>query len=94
MVPSNATGPIVEFAGKLGTFVINPILFLIFGAGLVVFVWGLVQYLYAVNVSGEHADDGKRHMFWGMVGMFIMAAAVAIIRILANTIGAQLPFGY
>ena len=85
---------IQEFAGKLAAVVINPILFLIFGAGLLVFVWGLVQYLYALNVSGEHADDGKRHMFWGLVGMFIMTAALAIIRIISKTVGGTLPPGY
>ena len=83
-----------EFAGKLASAVINPLLILIFGAGVVVFVWGLVEYLYALNVKGEQSEEGKKHMLWGMVGMFIMAAAFTIIKIIANTIGAPLPAGY
>jgi hypothetical protein len=83
-----------ELAGKLATYIINPILLLIFGAGVLVFVWGLVEYLYALNVKGEQTADGKRHMFWGMVGMFVMAAALAIIKIINNTIGGKLPPGY
>lgn len=86
--------PIQDLAGKLASAIINPLLALIFGAGLLVFIWGLVQYLYALNVKGEQDQDAKKHMLWGMVGMFIMAAAFTIIKIIANTIGAPLPAGY
>ena len=62
---------------------------------MVVFVWGLVEYLYALNVKGEPDAEGKKHMFWGMVGMFIMAAAVTIIKIINATVsGDPLPPGY
>jgi len=86
--------PIQQLAGDIGRVIINPLLALIFGAGLLVFTWGLVQYLYALNVKGEQDQDGKKHMLWGIVGMFIMAAAFTIIRIIANTINAPLPYGY
>ena len=86
--------PLQDLAGKLASSIINPLLALIFGAGLIVFIWGLVQYLYALNVKGEQDQDAKKHMLWGMVGMFIMAAALTIIKIVANTVGAPLPPGY
>ena len=83
--------PIQQLAGDIGRVIVNPLLALIFGAGLLVFTWGLVQYLYALNVKGEQDQDAKKHMLWGIVGMFIMAAAFTIIRIIANTINAPLP---
>lgn len=86
--------PIQQLAGDIGRVIVNPLLALIFGAGLLVFTWGLVQYLYALNVKGEQDQDAKKHMLWGIVGMFIMAAAFTIIRIIANTINAPLPAGY
>ena len=86
--------PISDLAGKIAAVIINPFLALVFGAGFVVFVWGLFQYLYALNWGGESSDDGKRHMFWGIIGMFIMVAAFTIIRLVANTINVQLPGGY
>ena len=86
--------PIQQLVGDIGRVIINPLLALIFGAGLLVFTWGLVQYLYALNVKGEQDQDAKKHMLWGIVGMFIMAAAFTIIKIIANTIGAPLPAGY
>jgi hypothetical protein len=82
--------PIQEFAGKFSSYIINPLLALLFGVGVVVFVWGLVQYLYALNVKGEQEnEEGKKHMLWGLVGMFIMAAALTIIKIISNTVGAD-----
>lgn len=85
---------IQELAGKIAAVIINPILALLFGVGLVVFVWGLVQYLYKANVDGDVDSEAKMHMFWGVLGMFIMVAVFAIIRIIANTINVQLPPGY
>ncbi len=85
---------IQKLAGNLAQYVINPILLLLFAAGMVVFVWGLVEYLYALNVKGEQTAEGKKHMLWGMVGMFIMAAALTIIKIINNTVGGNLPSGY
>ena len=85
---------IQKLAGNLAQYVINPILLLLFAAGMVVFVWGLVEYLYALNVKGEQTAEGKKHMLWGMVGRFIMAAALTIIKIINNTVGGNLPSGY
>lgn len=87
---------IQEFAGKIGTYIINPILLLIFGAGVLVFIWGVAEYLYAMNIKGEKPDRAKDHMLWGMIGMFIMVAAMAIIKIISNSIGSDslLPRNY
>lgn len=85
---------ITALVGKINAVLVNPILALIFGAGLLVFVWGLVQYLYELNVKGESNSEAKMHMLWGIIGMFIMLAAFTIIKIISNTIGVQLPAGY
>lgn len=86
--------PIHAFAGALARVIINPLIILIFGAGMVWFVYGLTRYLYMLNVKGEQDEEGKKHMFWGMVGMFIMVAAFALIKIIGGAVGATLPAGY
>lgn len=84
-----------ELAGKMAAVIINPIIALMFGAGVLVFVWGLVEYLYDLNIKGHAGDEGKKHMFWGLVGMFIMLAVFAIIRLIANLVNAKyLPSGF
>ncbi len=85
---------IQDLAGKIAAVIVNPLLALLFGVGLLVFVWGLVQFLYKTNTTGAVDNDGKKHMFYGILGMFIMVAVFTIIRIIANTINVQLPAGY
>ena len=74
---------------------VNPAIELIFAAGLVVFVFGVVEYLSAENnipiTKNANRDNGRRHMLYGLVGMFVMSVAYAIIQILANTVGTKLP---
>ncbi len=82
------------FAGKFAAAIVNPILLLLFAVGLLWFLYGVVKYLYMLNVKGEQENDGKKHMLWGLVGMFIMVAALAIIKLISSTIGAPLPPGY
>ncbi len=65
--------------------IINPIIALLFAAGLVVFVWGLVEFLWGQSSHGEHgADEGKQHMLWGIIGMFIMAVAFTMLSFIAD----------
>jgi len=37
-----------------------------------------------LDKGGEH-EEGKKHMLWGIVGMFIMASVYGIIALLDNT---------
>lgn len=86
--------PIQELAGRIAAVIINPFLALVFAAGFMLFLFGLVKYLYGLNVKGGDEPEGKAHMFWGLLGMFVMVAAYTIIRLVANTINVQLPPGY
>lgn len=80
-----------QLVATLNRVIINPLLALIFAAGFLVFAWGLVQYIWTLNGSGKDIDTGKKHMLYGILGMFIMVSAYAIIGIIARTIGAPLP---
>ena len=76
------------FAAKLTSVIINPILALMFAAALVVFIWGVVEFMAGQNGIGEgEANKGKQHMLWGLVGMFIMVAAYSILQIINNSLG-------
>lgn len=66
------------------TYIINPAILLIFSAGFFLFLWGLVVFLFKLDEGGEH-EEGKKHMLWGIIGMFIMVAVGGIMAILDNT---------
>ncbi len=78
-------------SGLVGAFanvIINPLLLLLFSVGLFVFVFGVVEFFFDVNVRGNQGskEKGKQHMLWGVVGMFVMVAAVAIVNLIKNTV--------
>lgn len=64
--------------------VIDPLILLIFSAGLVAFMWGLYEFMQGVEEAGAR-EKGKQHMLWGIIGMFIMIAAKGIIVIALDT---------
>ncbi len=71
---------------RIITFVIDPAVRVLFTAGLFMFIWGLVEYLWALK-DGKADGDGKMHMVWGLVGMLIMVSVYGIIALIVNTFG-------
>ena len=71
---------------------VNPLLALLFAVGLVIFLWGLVEFLWNLSKGSHDADKGKQHMLWGLVGMFVMSSAFAIIRLIAEVVQVRIPY--
>lgn len=67
-------------------FIILPAVMIVFAAGFFLFVWGFVEFLWNLNSGGDN-KEGKSHMLWGIVGMFIMVSVYGILNILDNTFG-------
>jgi ABC-type phosphate transport system permease subunit len=74
---------------KIGTYIIDPLLLVIFAAGFFMFMWGLFQFMLNSN-SSEDTSEGKRHMIYGTLGMLIMVSVYGIISLLATTFGLNL----
>ena len=66
------------------TYIINPAILVIFAAGFFLFVWGLVQFLLDLD-KGANREEHLKHMFWGIIGMFVMASVYGILALLDNT---------
>jgi hypothetical protein len=71
---------------RLTDLIINPLILLVFALGFFYFMWGLVVFLWN-SKEGEIATDGKQHMLWGIVGMFIMVSVYGIITLITGTFG-------
>ncbi len=81
----NAT--VAAVVQKISNVIINPILAVIFAAGLLVFIWGIVEFISGLNADDhEKRESGKRHMVFGVLGMFIMSSAWAILKVIAGTV--------
>ena len=64
--------------------VINPLILLLFVAAFVVFMWGIFQFLANLEDDSKRSQ-GKQHMLWGLVGIFIMMAVFAIMNMVVGT---------
>ncbi len=61
---------------------------LIFALALVMFIWGVVQYV--IN-SDEEAkkEKGKQFMLWGIIALTVMVSVWGLVKILGNTFGIE-----
>jgi hypothetical protein len=66
------------------TLIIDPTILLVFSAGFLLFLWGLVVFIFNLGEGGENTE-GKQHMLWGIIGMLVMVGVFGIIALLNNT---------
>ena len=81
-----SSSPIKVFVGKVDLYLINPLIVLMFGAALVYFLYGVVEFIANQANSGEKGT-GREHMLWGVIGMFIMNSVYGIMHLIEHTLG-------
>lgn len=69
---------------NISAYVLKPLIFLMFAVATLVFVWGVQTFIGAAD-DPEARGKGARQMIWGILGMAIMVAAVALVTIIGNT---------
>ncbi len=75
---------------KIQSAILFPLMSLMVGVALLVFLWGGFQYVvHADEDSGR--EEGKKHMLFGIIGLLVMLSAYAILKIAALTFGVQVP---
>lgn len=75
-----------ELLFKINKNILNPLIEMAFVIALVVFLFGLMEFLRGAN-SEEKRRDGKQHMLWGVVGLLIMLTVYGLITLLMATFG-------
>lgn len=65
--------------------IINPLIKLLFGAGTIIFLYGMVEFLWALDDETKRGK-GKQHMIWGIIGLAIMVSVFAIINLIGDTV--------
>lgn len=69
--------------------ILNPLITLLFAIATAVLAWGVVLYVIGSYGSDERVGRAKTIMFWGIIGMFIMASAFGIVHLLCNFLGPE-----
>ena len=78
------------FLNRINQFILNPLILLAFGIAFLVFFWGIFQFIRSQTTDTERAE-GKRKIFWGLFGMFVMISAFGLIRLILGTFGIPIP---
>lgn len=78
-------GELYRFIEGIEREIIGPIITLVALAAFLYFIWGVVDFIRSGATGNEIREDGKRHMFWGIVGLAIIFAANAIISFIGAT---------
>jgi hypothetical protein len=70
--------------------IVNPIIYFIFALALLYFLYGILTFVINAGDESKRAV-GKQHMFWGIIGLFIMVSVYGILGIVLGTVGADAP---
>ena len=76
------------FLDKINDAILFPLIVLLMGLALLIFLWGAFQYVLKSG-SEEGRETGRRHLMWGIIGMLIMLSAYALLEIAAGTFDLQ-----
>lgn len=79
-----------DYINKFVGAIVNPLIVFLFALALVYFLYGVFVFIRGAD-SEEVRDTGKKHMLWGLVGLFIMVSVYGILSIVIGTVGATPP---
>lgn len=80
--------PVLQLIGLMSTRILNPIIAIMFAAALASFMYGIVLYIWNPD-NEELRETGRKSMFWGIIGMFVMVSVFGIMRFIISSIGAD-----
>lgn len=73
---------------SINRVILNPLIIFLFALAVVYFMYGVARYLISPG-NEEVRQSSKTHMFWGIIGMFIMVSVFGILNIIMNTLGVE-----
>ena len=65
--------------------VVNPLIFVGFAISIIIFLVGILEFI-ASGQNSEKLDTGKRHMLWGIIGLFIFVSSIWIVNTVAELV--------
>lgn len=75
-----------SFVAKLNDLIIFPVIFLLSGIAFLVFLYGAAEYIFNAG-SDQAQEQGKKHITYGLIGLFVMSSAYALLSIGTGTFG-------
>lgn len=59
---------------------------IVFFLAILVFAWGVVKYISAAG-DATKVKEARRILWWGIIGIFVLAAMFGIVRFIGSALG-------
>src|SRR3989338_10622280 len=79
----NKMNEATKLINNIKEYILNPIIGFMFAVVVVMFIYGIVEYIWSAD-NEDKVAVGKKHMIWGIVGMFVMIGVYGILNILSG----------
>ncbi len=63
--------------------IINPLIGLFITLAIMLFLYGVIEFIWGAD-NEDKRNQGKQHIVWGIVGLFIMVSVFGIMNIIIN----------
>ena len=81
-----ASGGVTDLPSLVGYLlsITNVLIPILFALAFIVFFWGVSKFILNSNGSQAEVQKGKNYMMWGILALFILVSARAILTIVSN----------
>ena len=79
-------GGVTDFASlldRLTSTILQPLIPVLFGVALVLFIWALIQYL---TKAGESQTEIRQTILWGIIILAVMSGVWGLVKIMQNSV--------
>lgn len=80
------SNPICQLLATVGE-IIDASIFIVSSLALLVFIWGLVKYIWSQGTDGK--VEGKKIMVWGVVALFVLFSVFGLVRFMREAFGIE-----
>ena len=71
---------------RINSVILFPLMTLMTSVAVLVFLFGAFRFIASAGDEGARST-GKRHMLYGVIGLFVMLTAFTILNVAAGTFG-------
>ena len=72
-----------KLISNIKVYILNPIIGFMFAVAVVMFIYGIVEYIWSAD-NEDKVAVGKKHMIWGIIGIFVMIGVYGILNLLSG----------
>lgn len=68
--------------------ILDPIILLLFAVAILYFIYGMYEFIKAADNEAAR-ENGKKHVVYSVIGLFIMIGVWGIVNLICSTIGCR-----